>query len=106
MPQRQRYDFKVAEDEREMYMQMFRPNTTKMMKSLLIEPERISNARAGEAWIESNGSEIVYCILLEGSLLTGNVVEVSEGFIRVQVGKEAFQRNGHLILEVFTYLIK
>ena len=84
----ERFTFKVAEDDRGMYLQMYKLNTTKMQKSLLIEVERLPSVREGEAWVETNVSEIVCFILLEEGLLTGNVLEVSEVFIRVQVGKE------------------
>ena len=64
---------------------MFRPQTTKMLKSLLISHEQLPEAPAGEAWIETIGAEVVCCIPLKKGLITGRVVEVSEQFYTIEV---------------------
>jgi len=85
------FTYKVTADARGNYLQMFRPQTTKLLKSLQIPQEQLPEVRAGEAWIETNGNEVLCCIPLDAGLLAGHVTGVSQKGIKVktETGKVA-----------------
>ena len=87
-PKGEVFAYKVIGDERGLYLQMYKPKSTKMLKSLLIQTDRMPMPKEGEAWIETNGSEVVCCMPLQDGLVTGYVEGVSHQVFSVRVGQQ------------------
>ena len=65
-------------------MQIFRPGTEKKLKSLPIPPNRLPKVREADAWIETNGNQVVCCIPLLAEVVAGVVVGVSQRTVQVK----------------------
>ena len=84
------FAYKLTTDDKGTYIQMFAPGKKQMLKSLLFSLERFPGVEnEGEAWIETNGSNVVTCIPLKGEFVEGWVVGVALSGISVETSTGA-----------------